>query len=120
LAKILIVDDDPNITFTFKMVLEKQGYDVDDFTDPVKAFSRFREGLYNVALIDIRMPNMSGLELYQKLRKKDDKIRVCFITAFEISKEEFGEPRSDKGAIFLKKPIGNAELIKQVQALISS
>ncbi len=113
------MDDDPNIVFTFKLILEKQGYDVDEFTDPIKAASHFKDGLYQVALIDIRMPKMNGLELYQKIRKKDDKIKVCFVTAFEISKEEFGEPRLDKAVIFLKKPIGNEELIKQVKALVS-
>jgi two-component SAPR family response regulator len=66
------------------------------------------------------MPKMNGLELYQEMKKKDDKVKACFITAYEISKEEFGNISSANSVIFLKKPVGRAELVKHIEDLLSS
>jgi CheY-like chemotaxis protein len=86
--RILLVDDEPDITLAFGIVLEDNGYVVDAFNSPILALSSFEQGLYALALIDFRMPNMNGFELYNELRKKDDKVMACFITAFDIQKED--------------------------------
>lgn len=114
------MDDDPNITFTFKTILKKEGFQVDDFNDSSRAALDFQAGLYDVALIDIRMPKMNGFELYREIRKKDNKIKVCFITAYEISKEESGNPSANRSVVFMKKPIGKEELVEQILALVSA
>lgn len=118
--KILVVDDDPNITFTFKTILEKKGYQVDTHNDPSKAALEFQAGTYSVALIDIRMPKMNGFELYREIRKKDNEVKVCFITAFEISKDEVGNPTADGSVVFLRKPVGMEELTEKVLYLVSA
>lgn len=120
MKKILVVDDDPSITFTFKTILEKEGFQVAAFNDSSQAASKFRAGLYDVALIDIRMPKMNGFELYREIRKKDNQIRICFITAYEISKDESGNPSADSSVVFMKKPIGREDLIDQIQTLVSA
>lgn len=115
-----MVDDDSNITFTFKLMLEKQGFQVEAYNDPTKAASDFKEGVYDVALIDIRMPQMNGFDLYGEIRKKDTKVRVCFITAFEISKDESGHPSADGLVDFIRKPVDMKELADRIRNLMSA
>ena len=118
MEKILVVDDDPNITFTFKAVLEKQGFQVGTYNDPSEVLKDFNGGSYDLALIDIRMPKMNGFELYREIRKKEREMKVCFVTAFEISKDEAGHPTADGSVVFIKKPISNEELIENVKNLL--
>src|SRR5438132_2177377 len=82
--RILLVDDEPDITTVFTLGLEDCGFKVDVFNDPMQALSCFKSGLYDLALIDYKMPNMNGFELYREIRKIDDKVKVCFVTAFEV------------------------------------
>lgn len=118
--KILIVDDEADITFTLKEGIEKSGsFSVDTFNDPQLALSNFKSGYYDLLIIDIRMPNMTGFELYQKIRELDSKVRVCFITAFETYFEKFRQeffPLEEiKG--FIKKPIQIENLERFVKAV---
>jgi DNA-binding response OmpR family regulator len=69
--RILVVDNEPDITITLQIGLEAGGFDVDAFTDPKLALSSFKPGLYDLVLIDIMMPKMDGFALYErKLEKK--------------------------------------------------
>jgi DNA-binding response OmpR family regulator len=81
--RILIVDDESDITSSFKFGLEQHGFNVSTYNDPVLALSEFEVGLYDLLIADIRMPGMSGLELYEKINQIDPRIEVCFITAFD-------------------------------------
>ena len=71
--RILIVDDENDINFLFKMVLEDNGFKVDTFNDTLVALQNFTAGAYDLLLLDMLMPNMNGFELYQKIRTIDDK-----------------------------------------------
>lgn len=79
--RILLVDDEPDITFTFEQMLEGEGFKVDSFNDPHIALSNFTSGTYDIALIDTLMPKMNGFDLYRKLKNIDDKVKYCLITA---------------------------------------
>jgi CheY-like chemotaxis protein len=84
--RILVVDDEPDLTYTLKLGLEDTGsFEVDAFNDPELALSAFKPGYYDFLLIDIRMPKMSGYDLYDKIRAIDSKVKSCFITAYEIN-----------------------------------
>ena len=112
--KILIVDDEPDITLTLGNGLEQGGYDVHVFNDPLVALSNFKPDTYDLLLLDIKMPNMTGFELYRKLKEIDSKVKVCFITAFETYYEKFRQeffPLEEiKG--FIRKPIHIEDLIR--------
>jgi len=82
--RILLVDNEPDIALGFKMGLEDNGFIVDSFNDPQTALSKFSAGLYDLLLLDIKMPKMNGIEFYQKMKEIDTKVKVCFITASEI------------------------------------
>ena len=116
-SRILVVDDEPDITMTLKMGLELKGFQVDTFNDSEEALSEFRPGYYDLLLSDIKMPNLNGFELYSRIRDLDEKIRVCFITAFEIYYDEFRRvfPKLNVRC-FANKPISIdvlAEIIKE-------
>jgi len=63
------------------MYLEVQGFQVDTFTDPVNALPQFKAGFYQLFILDIKMPEMNGFELYKEIKKKDGTIKVFFLTA---------------------------------------
>jgi two-component system, OmpR family, response regulator ChvI len=118
--KILIVDDDPDITSAFNMILEMNGFEVDAYTDPLLALSNFKPNSYGLVLLDIRMSKMNGFELYKKIKSIDHKIKVCFITGFEDYREEFKEsfPELDEVKCFVRKPKAIEDLVKHVAAIL--
>ena len=95
LRRIMIVDDEQDVTFLFKIILEDVHHDptfpckVDSFNDPLVALENYREGLYDLIIIDIVMPKMDGFKLYKELRKKDKNAKACFLTAGEMYYEEY-------------------------------
>ncbi len=118
--KILIVDDEADITFTLKEGIEKSGsFSVDTFNDPQLALTNYKSGYYDLLIMDIRMPSMTGFELYRKIREIDSKVTVCFITAYETYYEKFRQeffPLEEiKG--FIRKPIQVEDLERFVKAV---
>jgi CheY-like chemotaxis protein len=145
--RILIVDDEPDVTLTLKTVLENNGYALDAFNDSVMALENFKrkataasasnadldivddlkkgEGkyyYYDLVLSDLKMPGMNGFELYQKIREIDKNIKVRFLTASEINYDEFREKVAptidDAQNCFIKKPIENQKLLNVVNELM--
>lgn len=146
--RILIVDDEEDVTFFLKEALEDYGgFDVDTFNDPLQALSSFnnedqqnKPSMYDLILLDIRMPKMDGFELYQELQrridsegdgtrtttndqgKKASRTKICFMTAFEVYfgalKELF--PDSYSSICFIKKPSSAEDLIKSITKEIES
>ena len=116
MTRILIVDDEPDITLSFKMILEGNGFKVDTYNDPVVATGNFKAGAYDLVILDIRMPKMDGFQLYEELKKIDDKVKVVFITAFDINYEGlrkmYPELRIDS---FVRKPVDSEYLINVVK-----
>lgn len=118
-GRILLVDDERDINTVVKKGLERVGFKVRAFNNPLDALSNFEAGSYDVALLDIRMPSMNGFELYKKLRERDSKIKVCFITAFEMYEEEFKKLfPSYEVRCFIKKPIKLTDLIVEIEKIL--
>lgn len=115
-ARILIVDDEQDITSILKKGLEKYGYEIDVFNDPLLALSSFRAGLYDLILLDVRMPKMDGFELYQRITQLDSKTKVCFMTAFEVYYDALKElfPDSYESLCFIRKPIAIQDFVKRI------
>jgi two-component system catabolic regulation response regulator CreB/two-component system response regulator ChvI len=119
--RILIVDDEEDIAYCFKIALECAGFIVDTFNDPIKSFSAYKAGVYDLLLLDIKMPRMSGFELYDKIKEIDDKANVCFITAFEEYYDEIKKrfPHFEKTEWFIRKPIGIEALVRTVKSRLN-
>jgi DNA-binding response OmpR family regulator len=122
--RVLLVDDEPDLNLAVKIVLEENGFQVDTFTDPLLALENFRKeaGMYDLLMLDIKMPNMSGFELYKQIKKIDDKVKVCFLTAGEMDYEQFRKelfPALDKNC-YIQKPIDTEMLIRRLNRIIAS
>jgi CheY-like chemotaxis protein len=120
--KILVVDDEPDINKLYHTVLEYVGYTVESYESPLIALSNFIPSYYDAAILDIKMPEMNGLVLYNELRKRDRKVKICFLTAGEIDVEKLVEDKFDEldKDLFFQKPMRNNDLVNMVNRLISS
>ena len=120
--KILVVDDEPDNASIFTMGLEDEGFEVNTFTDSPLALSMVQAGKkYDLLILDIQMPDMNGFDLYEEVKKIDNKVKVCFLTAFgEGYTEEFGRrfPSSSPDINFIRKPIRVNDLVKKVNEMI--
>lgn len=119
--QIMVVDDESDLTLFYQMSLEYYGFVVDTFNEPKEALSNFKPNYYDLIILDIKMPNMDGFELYREMKEKDPDIKVCFLTASELYYEEFRDKEFstlDK-ELFIRKPIGNEDLTKKIKRLVS-
>jgi CheY-like chemotaxis protein len=90
--RILIVDDEPDITFTHRTVLEENGFkEVDVYNEPLLALQNFKSRVYSLLITDVAMPRMDGFELYKHVKKIDDRIKVVFVTASEVNYQALRE-----------------------------
>ncbi|HEY9387418.1 MAG TPA: response regulator [Nitrososphaeraceae archaeon] len=122
MTRILAVDDDPDITLTVKVGLEDSSssnglFEVDTFNDPELALSSFKPEVYDLVLLDFRMPKMDGYELYDEIKKIDNKVKVCFMSAtyvnYQAAREAF--PSLEMECI-IQKPVEIKDLIRRINA----
>ena len=116
--RILVVDDEPDILVALKIVLEENGFKTEAFGDPILALRSFIAGSYDLALLDIRMPRITGLGLYKELKKIDNKIRVCFLSAIS-NYQEFAKyfPTINEIQVIVK-PVDNQTLIQRINEIM--
>ena len=121
LARLLVVDDDPDIVKVLKMGLLKNGFTVEAFTNPKEALQGFKSDAqsYCLVLSDIRMPMLSGIQLSKKVKEINPDVKVVLMTAFEIRDNEFSKvfPSSQVDG-FVQKPIGIKDLTDKILSLI--
>jgi DNA-binding NtrC family response regulator len=112
--KIMIVDDEVDICNLFRDALQVAGYNVRAFTNPTEAFEDFKlhNEEYGVIITDIRMPEMSGIELIKRVNQINKNVKVFLMTAFELKNEELQELKMNE---FLNKPIYTQRLVEMVK-----
>ena len=121
--QIMVVDDETDITLELSVVLEENGFIVNSFNDPLLALENFKADLYDLLILDIKMPRMNGFELYKKIKKIDAKVKTMFLTAltelqeYESFRKEVYPKLGER--YFVPKPIENEELIKRVNTILS-
>jgi two-component system response regulator ChvI len=119
--RVLIIDDEPDIILTLRMALEQNGFRTDSYSDSILAYKNFRAGLYDLVLLDIKMPNVDGFQLYQKIKRTDSRVKICFLTASEFYDEEIRKEQGFDGfneELFLRKPVEIACLIDTIRPLM--
>lgn len=125
--RILLVDDETDITTTLKIPLEDAGFIVHPYNDPLIALSEFKPGYYDLVILDIKMQEMNGFELYANMRKVDNQVKFCFITAGEMYYDEVRKEKREEGEEsycklntewFLQKPISNVDLLERINKVM--
>lgn len=123
--KVMVVDDERDILRIIKRDLEANNntFTVDIFSSSEQALQAFEghpSDYYDLILTDIRMPRMNGFELYRRIKEKNPAMKIAFITAFEINKEEFNKvlPSIDVKD-FIIKPISMSDLIISLKTIVT-
>jgi len=116
---IMIVDDEPDILNLFSDYLQMKGFNVRTFEDPIQALSEIKlnHTSYDVIISDIRMPQMTGIELVKMVNKIDSKIKVIFMTAFDLKNDNIGQIEK---AEFLTKPVKLDNLKESIIRILES
>jgi DNA-binding response OmpR family regulator len=122
--RILLVDDEQDIIFTIKKILEENGFKVDSFNDSILALNYYKVNFYDLVILDIKLPKMDGFELYAKIREKDPKVKTCFLTAVTKYNEEAGKIRLALGKTinedyFIQKPVEMEDLLKKLTSIMN-
>jgi len=117
----MVVDDEDDLIFLLQILLEQKGFKVNAFTDPLLALQSFKAGIYDLAILDIKLPSLNGFDLYERIKMIDDFVKVCFFTTSDH--EDFKTQkysRLRKKDIIIRKPISNEELLKKVDEAINT
>ena len=115
----MIIDDDKDITDLFAIFLERNGYIVNSYTNPVEAFNNFRKNSHDLILLDLKMPNMDGMTLYHKIKEIDNNVIVCFTTADINYIQQLQKGIIDIEKIVLYKPVLLKDLKNKIDWLLS-
>ena len=120
--RILLVDDESDVCLALEKVLDENGFTVDSYDDPLLALEKFRANLYDLVILDIKMPEMNGFALYREIKKLDKKVKACFLTAGQMYYGVYSDIFSSLPAnCFVRKPIDNkglVELITQIMGVL--
>jgi DNA-binding response OmpR family regulator len=123
-GSILVLDDDPDITSLVKMSLEKQGYQVFGFTDPLLALEHFQlnPSIYDLVLSDLRVPGMSGFQFLNKIKLTKPEIKVLLMSAFDMNNDsEFSKYSKSYGVDgYIQKPISIGKLNGLIKSCMTS
>ena len=117
-TRLLLVDNEYDNISVLSMGLEDEGFEVDAFTDPLLALSNFKSNYYSLVILDINMPKMNGYDLYKEIRKLDNKVKICFLTASELYNENLRRQTKEilnEVKRFISKPLTIEDLIRNVK-----
>ena len=121
LARLIVVEDDPDLAQVFRLGLLMNGFLVDAFTNPQEALQSFKSNAdsYCLLLSDVRMPGLSGMQLARKVKETNPDVKVVLMTAFEIRDNEFSKvfPSTQVDG-FIQKPVRIRELTDKILSVI--
>jgi DNA-binding response OmpR family regulator len=118
LLRLLIVDDEQDVANALEAGLERKGFAVDVFYDPVEALAHFQPGAYDLIISDIKMPRMNGFEMVYEMKKRDNEVQVIFLTGFVDLMKEVNKLFTKLNVReVIQKPIGIRELVDKINGL---
>lgn len=114
----MIVDDDHDIANLFKIFLENNGYRLDAYTNPIEALNNFRKQRHDLVILDLKMPKMDGMTLYQKIKEIDEQVIICLTTADKSLIQDLKKGIMDIEKIVIYKPILLKDLKNKINSLL--
>lgn len=103
-----------------RAALSQMGFAVDAFTKPDDALANYKPGQYDMLITDIRMPVMTGFDLYREIRKKDANIKIALMTSFAIHEKEFQKMFKDIDVKhFFRKPLRISDLSSRINEALN-
>ena len=119
MTRILVVDDDEDNLKLFTIVLEYAGFKVVSYSDPLEAFKKFKTGYYDLVILDYIMPNLNGFELYERLRQKDESLKILILTASQERLHiSHNQELVDMILKVVRKPIGISKLLDEIDSIL--
>ncbi len=118
---IMIVDDEQDILVTYNSMLYGEGYNVKTFSNPHEALLHFAhadKSYYDLIILDIRMPNLNGLQLYHRLKAINKDVKILFLSALEASEEISSVFPELKYGDIIRKPISKEHFVEKINALL--
>ena len=118
-----MVDDEPDTLFTYESFLSDEGYNVESFTDSLEALKHFVQlpdpsSHYNLALLDIRMPKLNGLQLFHKMKALSPKIKIMFCSALDIAQEVASVLPDIEHEHFIRKPVEREHFVNMINSAL--
>jgi two-component system, OmpR family, response regulator VicR len=117
MAKILYVEDDPNLGFVTKDNLELEGYEIVHFQDGKEAWKSFSKEKYDLCLLDVMLPEMDGYSLAEKIRKQNNQVPIIFLTAKNLQEDKIIGLKIG-GDDYVTKPFSIEELILRIRVFL--
>jgi DNA-binding NtrC family response regulator len=112
--KILVVDDDDTIRATMKAILEDEGYEVDLAASGKEGIQKAKETSYNIALLDIRLPDMEGVELLKLMKPAEPRTRKIMVTGYPSTQNAI-EALNKNADAYLIKPVDIEKLLSTIK-----
>src|SRR6187200_2550032 len=117
--RILVVDDEADTNTALHEILEQNGFIVDSYEDPFLALENFKPHFYDLLILDIKMPEMNGFSFYREIKKLDEKMKVCILTAAEINYGEYSNILSSlPDNCIIQKSVANEDLLKIINEVM--
>ena len=122
-GNLMLVEDEPDVLLAFKTILVSEGYNVDTFSDSFEALKHFvklNRPYYDLVILDIRMRGMNGIQLYQKLKRIDDHVRVTFVSALDAAEEIVSILPELNPSQIIRKPIAARDFTDIVKEAVTT
>ncbi len=124
-SNIMIVDDEPDILFTYQQFLSDEGYNVELFIDPQEALKHFVQlpdpsSYYRLVLLDIRMPRVNGLQLFNTIKTITPNTKIMFCSALDIAEELTCILPDIKNSDIIKKPVERESFINKINSMLNN
>ncbi|MGN6351135.1 MAG: response regulator transcription factor [Candidatus Nitrosocosmicus sp.] len=120
--RVLLVEDDLDVLFTYKLALDSENFNVDAFSDPriaLRSFAEHPNSYYDIVVLDIRMPNLNGLQLFYRLKAIDMNIRILFVSALDAAEELTSILPGIKFDDVIRKPVNIDHMINKIKSEIN-
>jgi CheY-like chemotaxis protein len=123
-TNILVIDDEPDALFTYESFLSDEGYSVKAFTDSVEALKHFVQlpdpsSYYKLALLDIRMPKLNGLQLFYKMKTLSPRIKIMFCSALDIAEELTSMLPDIEHDHIIRKPVEREYFVNKINSVLN-